>query len=98
MAVEQAVEDPPHHALDLVNAEAFLLRSLFVQIALHVSIQKFENQVQLLVAVQDVQELHDGRVIQLLQQADLPELDTGYALIRMLDLDLLESLVAPAIQ
>ena len=40
--------------------------------------------------MQDVQKLHDGRVVQLLQQADLPELNAGYALIRVLDLDLLE--------
>lgn len=40
--------------------------------------------------MQDVQELDHGWVVQLLEQADLPELDAGYALIRMLDLDLLE--------
>ena len=40
--------------------------------------------------MQDVQKLHDCRVVQLLQQADLPELNAGYALIRVLDLDLLE--------
>ena len=90
VAVKQAVQHPPHHALDLANAQALLLGGPFVQIALHVNIQKFENQVQLLVTVQDVQKLHDRRVVQLLQQADLPEFDAGYALVRMLDLDLLE--------
>lgn len=90
VAVQQAVQNPPHYPLDLVNAKAFLLGGPFIQKALHINIQKLEDQVKLLIAVQDVQKLHDRRVVQLLEQADLSELDTGYALIRVLDLDLLE--------
>ena len=40
--------------------------------------------------MQDVQKLYDRWVVQLLQEADLPQLEAGYALVRVLDLDLLE--------
>ena len=40
--------------------------------------------------MQDVQKLDDRRVVQLLQEANLPQLEARYALVWVLDLDLLE--------
>lgn len=90
VTVKETVQDPPHYPLDLINAQAFPLRRSLVQKVFQVHIQKFEHQVELVIAVQNVLQLHHGRVVQLLEQADLPELDARYAFIRVLYLDLLE--------
>ena len=87
VTVEQPLEDLPDDAPDLVERQR---HSLLVQVVLHVPVEKLEDQVQLVPRVEHVQQIHDERVVELLQQGDLADGSRRDTFVGVFDLDFLE--------
>lgn len=87
VAVQQALEHLPDDRASLRNRHGL---TTLVQILLHVQVEKLEDQVELVVASHDVEQVDDGRVVELTEQGDLADGRAWDTLIRVFDLDFLQ--------
>jgi hypothetical protein len=78
VAVQQALQDLPDDGASLRNRHGLAAP---VQILLHVKVEKLEDQVELVVAVHDVEQVDDGSVVELTEQGDLSNGGTGNTFI-----------------
>ena len=62
----------------------------FIKVLLHVKVEILENQVELVVAVYNVEQVDNGRVVELSEQCDLTNGCAGDSFIAVLDLDFFE--------
>ena len=87
VAMENGEEHLPDNVLDVRHREWL---ALLVQVLLHVEVEVLEDEVDLVLAMDDVQEIHYAWMVQFLEQRHLPDRRTRYALIRVLYLYLFQ--------
>lgn len=88
MAVEQALQHLVDNRARL--CECHRLAPL-VKILLHVLVEKLEGQVELVLAMDDVQQVDNAWVAKLAQESDLADGSAGNTLVTVLNFDLFES-------
>lgn len=89
MAVEESLEDLVHDALDLGEIKSLLFLDLHFQVFFHVHVEELEDQIQFVLAVHNVNQVHDALVLQLPQQRNLSQSGAGYSFVAVLDFYLL---------
>ena len=86
--MENGEEHLPDNVLDVLHRERL---AFLVQVFLHVEVEELEDEVDLVLAMDDIQQIHYARMVQLLQQRHLPDRRARYTLVRVLYLYLFQS-------
>jgi len=86
VAVQEALKDLPDDRASLRNSHRL---AAAVEVLLHVEVEKLEYEVELVFAMNDVNEVDDVHMAELTQQGDLANRGAGNALIGVLDFDFL---------
>jgi hypothetical protein len=72
VAVKQALQHLPHNHLNLVYIKLLFLFSQLLKMLLHIHVKELEHQVELVLAVHNVNELHNSFVVKLFKKCNLP--------------------------
>ena len=86
VAVQEALEHLPDDRASLRNSHRL---ATAVEVLLHVEVEKLEDEVEPIFAMNDIDEVDDVDVAQLTQQGNLADRGAGNALVGVLDFDFL---------
>lgn len=78
VAVQQALQHLPDDRASLGDGHGL---AAAIEILLHVEVEKLEDQVELVVAVNDVEQVDDGSVAELTEEGDLADGRAGNAFV-----------------
>ena len=79
--MENGEEHLPDNVLDVPHREWL---AFFVYVFLHVQVEELEDEVDHSPVIDDIQQIHYARMVELLQQRHLPDRRAWYTLVRVL--------------